>query len=138
MRGGCLREELEGLVGAKALRQDRAWGFRDREEPMWLQGVGEGRGLSHMLTIHMHLFINSIFTAAPPPPGVVQVLCVSTHTPRPHPTSQHTQAWESLAHLKHNPGFLKQVLGGYGTRDHTPGKGGAQLARLGSQWAGWG
>lgn len=26
-----------------------------------------------------------------------------------------------LAHLKHNPRFLKQVLGGYGTRDHAPG-----------------
>ena len=25
------------------------------------------------------------------------------------------------AHLKHDPGFLEQVLGGYGTRDHAPG-----------------
>lgn len=49
----------------------------------------------------------------------------------PHP-SVHTHTHiglERAAHLKHNPGFLQQVLRGYGTRDHAPGVGSTVSSR---------
>lgn len=61
------------------------------------------------------MFINSTFTQPCHVPRSEYL-----HTPSP---SQHTRVWKGLAHLKHNPGFLEQVLGGYGTRNHAPGVG---------------
>lgn len=63
-----------------------------------------------------------------------------THTAQPGarlrgsacPPPGHTRPGEP-AHLKHDPGFLEQVLGGYGTRDHAPGWAGTVRGR-GCAW----
>lgn len=127
------------------------WPHRPGEGAVSAQGLGRSAGvlqgqgranvaaghdggcrgrLSHRPHAHMHLFINSPFTQPGQVPGSKYL---HTHTHRPCPTPQHTRALEGLAHLKHNPGFLEQVLGGYGTRDHAPVWGSMLSSSPGSQ-----
>ena len=73
---------------------------------------------------HLHAYIHTRKEMGHRPPHTQ----THTHTAQPGarlrgsacPPPGHTRPGEP-AHLKHDPGFLEQVLGGYGTRDHAPG-----------------
>lgn len=118
----------EGIVGTKALRLrlDHAWcASGTRKNQCGCRGWGGKEAHTHT---HMYLFIHSTFSTT-------RGQALSTCTP-PTP-SQYTRAWELPAHLKHNPGFLKQVLGGYCTRNHAPGvEEHSQLAQHRVGWSG--
>lgn len=103
-----------GELQAEGTVVQRPWGTI---APAVLQGQGpaagaEGRGrrLGHKLTHDARELSEDSARR--------QTRRVCTPPPPPTP-SPHSGTW-GPAHLKHDPGFLQQVLGGYGTRDRAP------------------